>query len=117
MAPSQHWDADEAVTRLYVVHYRSLVRLAALLVRNNGEAEEIVQDAFVAMHDKWRRLRDPDKAVAYMRQTVVNRARSSLRRHQVAEKHTPRTIDNAASAEEQLLTKESRAAVIAALHQ
>ena len=50
MAPAQRWDADEAVTQLYAAHYTGLVRLAALLVRNSGEAEEIVQDAFVAMH-------------------------------------------------------------------
>ena len=28
------WGADEAVTQLYVAHYRSLVRLGALLLRS-----------------------------------------------------------------------------------
>ena len=72
MAPAQRWDADEAVTQLYAAHYTGLVRLAALLVRNSGEAEEIVQDAFVAMHGRWRRLREPDKALGYLRRSVVN---------------------------------------------
>ncbi|HEY7045326.1 MAG TPA: hypothetical protein VH419_16770, partial [Nocardioidaceae bacterium] len=44
---ADRWDADEAVTQLYAAHYTALVRLAALLVRNSGEAEEIVQDSFV----------------------------------------------------------------------
>ncbi len=92
MPTARRWDADEAVTELYVAHYASLVRLAALLVRHSGEAEEIVQDAFVAMHDKWRRLRDPDKAIGYLRRSVVNRARSSLRRHQVADRHLTREL-------------------------
>ncbi len=33
----------------------------------------------MAMHGRWRSLRDPDKALAYLRQTVVNRSRSVLR--------------------------------------
>ena len=43
------WDADRAVTVLYSTHYRSLVRLAALLLRDVSTAEEVVQDSFVAM--------------------------------------------------------------------
>src|SRR6266571_2919161 len=42
------WDADRAVTALYSTHYRSLVRLAALLLRDVATAEEVVQDSFVA---------------------------------------------------------------------
>ena len=61
------WDADQAVTALYSANYRSLVRLSVLLVRDIATAEEVVQDAFVAMHKAWRRLRDPDKALAYLR--------------------------------------------------
>src|SRR5712691_5009042 len=73
------WDADRAVTALYSEHYRSLVRLAALLVRDVATAEEVVQDSFIAMHTAWRRIRDNDKALSYLRQSVVNRSRSVLR--------------------------------------
>jgi RNA polymerase sigma-70 factor (sigma-E family) len=120
MAPTQHWDADEAVTQLYAVHYASLVRLASLLVRHSGEAEEIVQDAFVAMHGKWRRLREPDKALGYLRRTVVNRARSSQRHHSVVDRHLhahiPEARRNEPSAEHYALNTETRASVMAALH-
>jgi RNA polymerase sigma-70 factor (sigma-E family) len=81
------WDADEALTQLYAAHWRSLVRLSVLLVRDQGLAEEVAQDAFVAVHARWRRLRDPDKALAYLRQTVVNRSRSALRHRVVVERH------------------------------
>ncbi len=117
MASAPRWDADDAVTHLYAAHYTSLVRLASLLVRHSGEAEEIVQDSFVALHDKWRRLKEPDKALGYLRQTVVNRARSASRHHQVVVKHLPHQIDDAESAEEQAMTGETRARVIDALHQ
>src|SRR5258706_13095521 len=72
------WTADEAVTRLFASQYRPLVRLAVLLLHDDGLAEEIAQDALVALHQHWGRLRDPDKAVPYLRQSVVNRARSAL---------------------------------------
>ena len=55
---------------------------AVLLVRDVGTAEEVVQDAFVALHGRWGSLRDPDRALAYLRQAVVNRSRSALRHRQ-----------------------------------
>ncbi len=83
-------EADRAVTELYSTHYRSLVRLAALLVRDIGTAEEVVQDSFVAMHGGWRRLRDSDKALSYLRQSVVNRSRSVLRHRVVVDRNAPK---------------------------
>jgi RNA polymerase sigma-70 factor (sigma-E family) len=80
------WTADEAVTRLFASQYRPLVRLAVLLLHENDAAEEIAQDAFVSLHRRWGSLRDPDKAVAYLRQSVVNRARSALRHRGVVDR-------------------------------
>lgn len=84
------WDADQALDQLYAAHWRSLVRLAVLLVHDVSLAEEIVQDSFVAVHGRWRGLRDPDRALAYLRQTVVNRGRSALRHRGVVERHAER---------------------------
>jgi RNA polymerase sigma-70 factor (sigma-E family) len=112
---SSGWDADEAVTSLYGAHYRTLVRLATLLLRDVGESEEVVQDAFVAMHGHWRRLRDPDKALAYLRQSVLNRARSALRRRAVRDRHAPAPPSPAPSAEHQALATEQEHTVMAAL--
>ena len=80
-------DADAAVEQLYAAHWRQLVRLSVLLVHDQAAAEDVVQDAFVAMHGHWSRLRDPDKALAYLRQAVVNRSRSALRHQVVVERH------------------------------
>ena len=49
-----------------------------------------MQDSFVAMHSKWARLHDPDKALAYLRQSVVNRSRSHLRHLSVVRRHAER---------------------------
>jgi RNA polymerase sigma-70 factor (sigma-E family) len=79
----------DAVIELFSLHYRSLVRLATLLVHDVGTAEEIVQDSFVAMHASRRRLADRDRALAYLRAAVVNRCRSVLRHRAVVDKLAP----------------------------
>lgn len=109
------WDADEAVTALYTDHYRSLVRLSAMLLRDTGAAEEVVQDAFIAMHGAWRRIREEDKALAYLRQTVVNRSRSVLRRRVVADKHAPTPGPDMPSAEAGALSRLESDRVMACL--
>jgi DNA-directed RNA polymerase specialized sigma24 family protein len=68
--------ADTAVASLYDTHYRPLTRLAALLASDEAIAEDIVRDAFVAMHGAWRQLRDNDRAERYLQQTVVRLSRS-----------------------------------------
>jgi DNA-directed RNA polymerase specialized sigma24 family protein len=70
--------ADRAVQVLFDQHYRSLVRLAALLLRDAAAAEDVVQDAFVAVHDAWGQLQDTGRALAYLRRCVVAGSRSRL---------------------------------------
>jgi RNA polymerase sigma-70 factor (sigma-E family) len=109
------WDADAAVEELYAAHYRRLVRLSVLLVRDVETAEEVVQDSFVAMHGKWRRLREPEKALAYLRQTVVNRSRSVLRRRAVAARHVSPALPDHPGADESAVATERRTQVLEAL--
>jgi DNA-directed RNA polymerase specialized sigma24 family protein len=111
------WDADQAVTALYGTHFRSLVRLAALLVRDNATAEEVVQDSFIAMHTAWRRIRDNDKALSYLRQSVVNRSRSVLRHRVVVDRNAPKPAPDMPSAEQGALTLLERRQVVTALRQ
>jgi RNA polymerase sigma-70 factor (sigma-E family) len=61
-------------------HYRSLVKLASLLVTDVGRCEELAQEAFVALAGRPGGLRDPAKAPAYLRSAVLNGARSLHRR-------------------------------------
>ena len=70
-------DADEAVTTLYQMHYRSLVRIAALLVSDLAIAEEVAQDSFAALHGVWQALPDTDASLSYLRRSVVRRSRSA----------------------------------------
>lgn len=107
-------DADTALEQLYAGHYPGLVRMAVLLVRDRGLAEDLVQDSFVALHRHWDRV-DPEKAPAYLRQTVVNRCRSALRHRGVVARHQPEPSPDAPAADADLLRTERRTQVLAAL--
>jgi RNA polymerase sigma-70 factor (sigma-E family) len=72
--------ADAGVERLYRSHRLQLVRLALLLVDDRETAEDVVQDAFAALHRRWPALTSQQAAVGYLRTCVVNAARSVLRR-------------------------------------
>jgi RNA polymerase sigma-70 factor (sigma-E family) len=108
---STGWSADHAFTELYSEHYRALVRLAALLVRDIPTAEAVVQDAFLALRDAWYRLGDADKALAYARQAVVNRSRSILRHREAREEDPPFAPHDAPESLDRL----ERTALVAAL--
>ena len=109
------WNAELAVIELYSLQYKSLVRLAAMLVRDTSTAEEVVQEAFISMHDGWHRLKDAEKALAYLRQAVVNKSRSVLRHRMVVEKNAPKPAPDMPSAEHGAMALLERSAVIAAL--
>jgi RNA polymerase sigma-70 factor (sigma-E family) len=112
---AERWDADAAVEQLYATHYRRLVRLSVLLVGDAETAEEVVQDSFVAMHGHWRSLKEPEKGLAYLRQTVVNRSRSVLRHRGVRSRHVPPSAPDLPGADEDVMVNERRAVVLAAL--
>ncbi len=73
-------DCTVVLTQLFVAHHRRLVGLASLLVDDRGAAEEVVQDALLALHRRWRQLRDPTSAVAYLNVCVVNGSRRRSQR-------------------------------------
>ncbi len=75
----------QQIAAIYGAQYCSLVRLAVLLVGDLGTAEQVVQDSFIAIHGTRRQLGDGDKALTYLRQSVVNRSRSVLRHRMTAD--------------------------------
>jgi RNA polymerase sigma-70 factor (sigma-E family) len=110
-------NADTAITELYGAHYRPLVRLAALLLHDVATAEEVVQDSFVALHAGLHRLRENEKALAYLRAAVVNRSRSVLRHRVVVDRNAPKPAPDMPSAEHGALALIERSAVVAALRE
>jgi RNA polymerase sigma-70 factor (sigma-E family) len=100
---------------LYQAHRLGMVRLAVLLVDDQGTAEDVVQDAFMALHRRWDGLQDVNAALGYLRTCVVNTARSVLRRRRTARRYVPPWDPHHPSAEGAVLLAEEHAEVLAAL--
>jgi RNA polymerase sigma-70 factor (sigma-E family) len=100
---------------MYGAQYRPMVRMSAILLGDTGTAEEVVQEAFIAVHAAWRRLRDVDKAVPYLRRSVLNRSRSILRHRMVVDRNLPAYEPDMPSAEQGAIALLERSAVIKAL--
>ncbi|MEU2240515.1 SigE family RNA polymerase sigma factor [Streptomyces sp. NPDC018338] len=88
------------LTETYRAHYRSLLGLAALLLDDTASCEDVVQEAFIRVHSARKRVREPEKTLAYLRQTVVNLSRSALRRRILGLKLLSKPMPDMASAEE-----------------
>jgi RNA polymerase sigma-70 factor (sigma-E family) len=80
MRRTEHCTADGApgaLADLFRERYEPMVRLAYLVTADRGAAEELVQDAFLALHLHWDRVEQPS---AYLRTSVVNGCTSWGRR-------------------------------------
>ncbi|MFJ5138129.1 SigE family RNA polymerase sigma factor [Streptomyces sp. NPDC088707] len=98
-APAAGTTVDH-LTETYRAHYRSLLGLAALLLDDTASCEDVVQEAFIRVHSARKRVREPEKTLAYLRQTVVNLSRSALRRRILGLKLLSKPMPDMASAEE-----------------
>jgi len=67
------------VTALYEAHAVGLIRLGYVMLGDRGAAEDVVQEAFLGLYRRWGRLDDPDKALTYVRSSVLNGCREVLR--------------------------------------
>ncbi len=104
----------EDVEQLYRAHRADLVRLAGLLLDEPGAREEVVQDAFVALH-LHRDAVDPEKVPAYLRSAVLNAARSRLRHRRVVSRLGWAAPPAPATPEDEAMLDVRRAAVLAAV--
>jgi len=108
-------DADTAVTALFDAHYARMLRVAAVLLDDVAAAEDVVQEAFLNLHQGWGRVRDRAQAAGYLHRSVVNGARSRLRRQAVAQRlHLSRPAP-ADSAETVVLADVTAGPLVAAL--
>ena len=86
---------------LYRTEYVPMVKLARGLVDSSERAEEIVQDAFAKVFERWNRLNEPG---GYLRVSVINGSRSELRRREVSRRFgLTRRADATALAEQDYL--------------
>lgn len=84
-------DATAAFEDLFAAERVAMTRLAYLLVGSEAVAEEVVQDAFAQVFERWARL---DRPGGYLRTCVVHGAHQASRRRRselrvVHEPHDP----------------------------
>ncbi|MBO3751820.1 SigE family RNA polymerase sigma factor [Streptosporangiaceae bacterium NEAU-GS5] len=74
---------DETVSGLYAEHALGLTRLAVIMVGDRESAEDVVHEAFLGLHRRFGALKDRGKALVYLRSSVINNARTVLRRRRL----------------------------------
>lgn len=81
---------------LYCEQYEGMVRLAYLLCGTHALAEDLVQDSFAQLHQRWNRI---DHPVTYLRTCVVNATRAHHRRTARERSHFPEVVTETVAAE------------------
>ena len=107
-------DAEAAIGVLYQAHALGLIRLAYVMLGDRPAAEDVVQEAFCGLYRRWEHLADLDRALAYVRSSVLNGCRSALRRR-VARRALVTFQRPADSAEALVLSGEERQEVMQAV--
>ncbi|MGV9266497.1 RNA polymerase sigma factor [Kitasatospora sp. NPDC003701] len=106
------------LTDLYHAHRLGLVRMAVLLVDHQDLAEDVVQEAFTQLYQRHgEQLEDLDNALGYLRTSVVNGARSMLRRRKTAREYVPPHEADAPSAEDHAVLNDEHRRVLVALQE
>ncbi len=116
-ARSQGADARAAVTALYQDHAVGLIRLAVVMLGDRPAAEDVVQEAFAGLYRRWDHLSGKERALGYVRVSVLNGCRSRLRariRDVRLAAASPATLADA-PADQAVLIGEEHAAVLTAL--
>jgi RNA polymerase sigma-70 factor (sigma-E family) len=106
---------SEMLTTLFDQHYVHLVRTARLLVDDRETAEDVVMEAFISLHRRWRTLRNPNDAHRYLVSSVLNGARSQLRRRRVRRLHEGDPPPDAAGGEDIAMVGSDHATLMHAL--
>jgi RNA polymerase sigma-70 factor, ECF subfamily len=116
MAPRQHESVGVSVHPVdfevfFEQHHERLFRALWLLTRSRYEAEEVMQDAFLRLWERWDKVSGGPDPVAYLYRTAMNVWRSRLRRAAVA----ARKVIHHIQGDDEIAEVEARDAVVRAL--
>ncbi len=103
------------MTALYHEHALSLIRLAYIVLGSPAWAEDVVHDAFCGLYRRWEHVADKERALAYVRTSVLNGCRSALRSGRARDLGLDGCQPTVISAEAVALDREERREVVAAL--
>jgi RNA polymerase sigma-70 factor (ECF subfamily) len=104
--------AESSFEEFFQAEHRGLYGALLLVTRNSHEAEEVMQDAFLRLWERWDRVSRMDDPVGYLYRTALNVFRSRRRRVMVALR---RTVVRPSEPDDGLAAVEDREAVVRAL--
>ena len=73
-------DAESSFDSFYRQEYPAILAIARALAPQKGQAEDLVQDAFIAAHSSWSRISGYDQPRLWVRRVLINKATSHRRR-------------------------------------
>ena len=73
-------NVDDEYAVFFRAEYRSVVRTAYLIVRDAQRAEDLAQDAFVQLHQHWRKISRYERPDAWVRRVVIRLAVRHVKR-------------------------------------
>jgi len=109
--PGGEPDTPEGFEAFFLEHRVRLFRTLWLIVRSRAEAEEIMQDAFVRVWERWDRVSAHPDPAGYLYKTALNEYRRRRRRAAIAVRKAVRATPK----EDELEAVEQREVVVAAL--
>jgi RNA polymerase sigma-70 factor (ECF subfamily) len=77
-------DASGSFEEFFAAHCSRLLSALVVMTANRAEAEEILQDAFLAVWERWGRVAGMDDPVGFLYRVAMNLFRKRLRRAGVA---------------------------------
>jgi DNA-directed RNA polymerase specialized sigma24 family protein len=81
-------EASRTFEAFYEAEARTLFRRLWLVTGNRAEAEELMQDAFLSVWERWDRVGGMDDPVGYLYRTAMNLFRKRYRRAMLAVRRT-----------------------------
>jgi RNA polymerase sigma factor (sigma-70 family) len=81
-------EASRTFEAFYEAEARTLFRRLWLVTGNRAEAEELMQDAFLLVWERWERVSAMDDPVGYLYRTAMNLFRKRYRRAALAIRRT-----------------------------
>lgn len=71
----------------FLAHREPLYRSLCLITRNSHLAEELMQDAFVRVYERWESVGTMENPAGYLYRTAMNAFRQMRRRAAIASRH------------------------------
>lgn len=81
-------EASRTFETFYLAEARTLFRRLWLVTGNRAEAEEVMQDAFLSVWERWERVGGMDDPRGYLYRTAMNLFRKRYRRTMLAVRRT-----------------------------